>query len=52
MLELLLICAFGIAVAGLIVARIYSVVTGIEGYEQMATEDDWGNQDVDRRMER
>jgi len=52
MLELLMICTVGVAIAGLIVARINSVVTGIEGYEQMATEDDWGNQDVDRRMER
>lgn len=52
MLELLFFCALCAAIAGLIIARVYSVVTGVEGYEQMATEDDWGNQDIDRRMER
>lgn len=52
MLELLFFCAICAAIAGAIIARVYSVVTGVEGYEQMATKDDWGNQDIDRRMER
>lgn len=52
MLELLLFCAFCAAVAGLLIARIYSVVTGVEGYEQMASEDEWGSQDIDNRMGR
>jgi hypothetical protein len=52
MLELLLICGFIAVGAIVILSRIYLVMSGLQGYEQMQTEEDWGNQDLDSRMER